>query len=50
MNVTVESALKHPRWKMGRKITIDSATLMNKGFEAIELSWLFSVPLDRIEW
>jgi 1-deoxy-D-xylulose-5-phosphate reductoisomerase len=47
--VTPEQALDHPTWKMGKKITIDSATLMNKGFEAIELSWLFSVPLDRIE-
>jgi 1-deoxy-D-xylulose-5-phosphate reductoisomerase len=47
--VTPEQALDHPTWKMGPKVTIDSATLMNKGFEAIELSWLFSVPLDRIE-
>jgi 1-deoxy-D-xylulose-5-phosphate reductoisomerase len=47
--VTSKQALDHPTWKMGPKITIDSATLMNKGFEAIELSWLFGVPLDRIE-
>ena len=47
--VTPERALQHPTWKMGRKITIDSATLMNKGFEVIESHWLFSVPWDRIE-
>ena len=47
--VTAEDALQHPTWKMGRKVTIDSATLMNKGLEAIEAHWLFSVPLDRIE-
>ena len=47
-NVTVEDALKHPTWKMGRKITIDSATLMNKGLEVIEAHWLFSVPFDKI--
>src|SRR3990172_540075 len=47
--VTPREALKHPTWDMGRKITIDSATLMNKGFEAIEARWLFNVPMDRIE-
>ncbi len=48
-NITVEAALKHPKWKMGRKITIDSATLMNKGLEIIEAKWLFGVPLNKIE-
>jgi len=47
--VTAEEALQHPTWKMGRKVTIDSATLMNKGLEAIEAHWLFSIPLDKIE-
>jgi 1-deoxy-D-xylulose-5-phosphate reductoisomerase len=47
--VTVEQALDHPRWKMGPKVTVDSATLMNKGLEIIEARWLFSVPVDRIE-
>jgi 1-deoxy-D-xylulose-5-phosphate reductoisomerase len=47
--VTVEEALEHPNWKMGKKVTIDSATLMNKGLEAIEASWLFSIPLNKIE-
>jgi len=47
--VTPEQALKHPTWHMGKKITIDSATLMNKAFEVIESHWLFGVPLDRIE-
>jgi 1-deoxy-D-xylulose-5-phosphate reductoisomerase len=47
--VTPEQALRHPTWDMGRKITIDSATLMNKGFEAIEARWLFNMPMDRIE-
>ncbi|MDA0262964.1 MAG: 1-deoxy-D-xylulose-5-phosphate reductoisomerase [Chloroflexi bacterium] len=47
--VTPERALQHPTWKMGKKITIDSATLMNKAFEVIETHWLFSVPWDRIE-
>ncbi len=42
-------ALKHPTWRMGRKITIDSATLMNKGLEVIEARWLFGVPADRID-
>ncbi len=47
--VTVDEALEHPTWKMGKKVTIDSATLMNKGLEAIEASWLFSIPLSKIE-
>lgn len=48
-NVTVEEALKHPNWDMGSKITIDSATLMNKGLEVIEAKWLFNLPEDKIE-
>jgi 1-deoxy-D-xylulose-5-phosphate reductoisomerase len=47
--VTPEQALRHPVWKMGRKVTIDSATLMNKGLEVIEARWLFSFPFDSIE-
>jgi 1-deoxy-D-xylulose-5-phosphate reductoisomerase len=47
--VTVEQALHHPTWKMGKKVTIDSATLMNKGLEAIEAHWLFGIPLENIE-
>jgi 1-deoxy-D-xylulose-5-phosphate reductoisomerase len=47
--VTPQQALRHPTWQMGRKITVDSATLMNKGFEAIEARWLFDVPMDRID-
>jgi 1-deoxy-D-xylulose-5-phosphate reductoisomerase len=47
--VTPREALRHPTWDMGRKVTIDSATLMNKGFEAIEARWLFGVPMERIE-
>lgn len=47
--VTAQQALQHPTWSMGAKITIDSATLMNKGFELIEAMWLFSCPLDRID-
>ncbi len=47
--VTVEEALAHPRWNMGRKITIDSATLMNKGLEVIEAHWLFDFPSDKIQ-
>jgi 1-deoxy-D-xylulose-5-phosphate reductoisomerase len=46
--VTLAQALKHPNWSMGRKITIDSATLMNKGLEVIEARWLFGIPPDRI--
>ncbi len=48
-HVSPESALKHPTWTMGRKITIDSATLMNKGLEAIEARWLFDVPMENID-
>ncbi len=48
-NVTPSDALKHPTWSMGRKITIDSATLMNKGLETIEARWLFDIPVDRID-
>jgi len=47
--VSVEETLAHPVWSMGRKITVDSATLMNKGLEVIEAHWLFDVPMDRIE-
>ncbi len=47
--VTPEEALNHPTWKMGKKITVDSATLMNKAFEVIEAHWLFDVPWDKIE-
>lgn len=47
--VTPEMALKHPNWVMGRKITIDSATLMNKGLEVIEAAWLFGVDCDKVE-
>ena len=48
-DVTVEQALAHPTWHMGPKITIDSATLMNKGLEVIEAHWLFDMPYDQIE-
>ncbi|MFZ5989844.1 MAG: 1-deoxy-D-xylulose-5-phosphate reductoisomerase [Bacillota bacterium] len=48
-NVSLKEALKHPNWSMGNKITIDSATLMNKGLEVIEAKWLFDISLDRIE-
>ncbi len=48
-SVTPEEALNHPTWRMGRKITVDSATLMNKAFEVIEARWLFDVPWDKIE-
>jgi len=48
-NVTVKEALKHPNWEMGAKITIDSATMMNKGLEVIEARWLFDVELNKIE-
>ena len=47
--VTPEEALNHPTWQMGRKITVDSATLINKGFEVMETRWLFDVPLENIE-
>lgn len=48
-NIQVEDALKHPNWAMGRKITIDSSTLVNKGLEVIEAKWLFGVDTDKIE-
>ena len=48
-NVTAADALKHPTWSMGAKITIDSASMMNKGFEVIEAKWLFGVPADKIQ-
>lgn len=48
-NVTLAEVLKHPNWNMGRKVTIDSASLMNKGLEVIEAKWLFGVGVDRIE-
>ncbi len=47
--VTPEEALKHPTWRMGKKVTIDSATLMNKGMEVIEAHWLFDIPFDHID-
>ena len=47
--VTAEQALNHPTWKMGTKITVDSATLMNKGMETIEATWLFDVPMEKVE-
>ena len=47
--VQVEDALKHPNWSMGRKITIDSSTMVNKGLEVMEARWLFDVDLDRIQ-
>jgi 1-deoxy-D-xylulose-5-phosphate reductoisomerase len=47
--ITAEQALKHPSWRMGKKITIDSATLMNKGLEVIEAHWLFNIPIDDIK-
>jgi 1-deoxy-D-xylulose-5-phosphate reductoisomerase len=49
VSVTPDQALMHPTWSMGRKITVDSANLMNKGLEAIEARWLFDVPLDKID-
>ncbi|EDP74005.1 1-deoxy-D-xylulose 5-phosphate reductoisomerase, partial [Hydrogenivirga sp. 128-5-R1-1] len=48
-NVSVEEALKHPKWKMGKKITVDSATLMNKGLEIIEAHYLFDIDYDKIQ-
>lgn len=48
-NVTLAQALKHPNWSMGSKITIDSASMMNKGLEIIEAKWLFDVPVDKIQ-
>jgi len=47
--VTIEQALKHPSWQMGRKVTVDSATLMNKGLEVIEAHWLFDMPFESIK-
>jgi 1-deoxy-D-xylulose-5-phosphate reductoisomerase len=47
--VTAEQALNHPTWKMGAKITVDSASLMNKGMETIEAMWLFGVPMEKVE-
>lgn len=49
VSVTKAQALRHPNWSMGNKITIDSATMMNKGLEVIEAKWLFTVPLEKIE-
>ena len=48
-NIQVEDALKHPNWEMGRKITIDSSTMINKGLEVIEAKWLFDVDFDQIQ-
>lgn len=48
-DVTLEDALNHPNWSMGKKITIDSATMMNKGLEVIEAKWLFNLPIEKIE-
>lgn len=48
-HIRVEDALKHPNWEMGRKITIDSSTMVNKGLEVIEAKWLFDVPVDAVE-
>ena len=48
-NVSVEDALKHPNWSMGKKITVDSSTMVNKGLEVIEARWLFDVPFEQIE-
>ena len=48
-DITVEQALNHPNWKMGHKVTIDSATMMNKGLEIMEAAWLFNTPVEKIE-
>jgi 1-deoxy-D-xylulose-5-phosphate reductoisomerase len=48
-HVTAAEALRHPNWEMGAKITIDSASMMNKGFEVIEARWLFDIPVDKIQ-
>lgn len=48
-NITPDKALRHPKWKMGKKITIDSATMMNKGLEVIEAHWLFDIDYDKID-
>ena len=47
--VTPEQALNHPRWKMGPKVTVDSSTMMNKGFEILEARWLFDIPVEKID-
>jgi 1-deoxy-D-xylulose-5-phosphate reductoisomerase len=47
--ITPAQALNHPRWKMGPKVTVDSSTMMNKGFEILEARWLFDIPVDRID-
>ena len=49
MYVQVEDALRHPNWSMGKKITIDSATMVNKGLEVIEAKWLFGVSVDQVQ-
>lgn len=49
LNICVEDALKHPNWEMGRKITIDSSTMVNKGLEVIEAKWLFDVTVDQVQ-
>ena len=49
MEIKVEDALKHPNWSMGRKITIDSSTMVNKGLEVIEAKWLFDVDVDQVQ-
>lgn len=48
-SVTVEDALKHPNWAMGKKVTIDSSTMVNKGLEVMEAQWLFDVPVDKVQ-
>lgn len=48
-SVTLEQALAHPNWSMGKKITVDSATMMNKGLEVIEAKWLFDIPAEKIQ-
>ena len=49
LNVTAAQALQHPNWEMGAKITVDSASMMNKGFEVIEARWLFDIPVEKIQ-
>ena len=49
VDIQVEDALKHPNWEMGRKITIDSSTMVNKGLEVIEAKWLFDVQVEKIQ-
>lgn len=49
-SVTPEQAIAHPKWVMGRKISVDSATMMNKGLEVIEAHWLFGIPQARLKW